>query len=208
MRSRAGLAGAALLLALTACGGGATEEPSGAAEPGSSSSEAPSAPTDPSPTAAPSGPGVPQPGVPLADGDVLELDLAQVRVPAGWGRDSLDHPELRSAMDPETKTFVSLEVYEDVAVSLEGEPDPLPEMARLTRKPLPKPNRIEVLDEVELDGQEFFHLSGPGPYEFTDAFGTSRDGRKVLLTFAFRPETSKRERERLIAAIAPTFAWR
>lgn len=169
-------------------------------------SDAPeSAPDEPAAsTATPSA--SPTPTVEPASGVRLAYAGAAMRAPAGWERlkGPIVAPWSKSASDPDLRqSFIRLSALTTLNLR-----DPVAKRgqlaARLSHHDYPD-STVEVLDMVELDGVEFYHIAGKENGYWLDQYGTVLGDfdRDLQLEFWLHPSEypSRQEREELIAPI-------
>ncbi|WP_110182870.1 hypothetical protein [Nocardioides solisilvae] len=221
MRSRLGrkalaaLVGAVLAsLVLVGCGddadgGGSADEPTVSASDGASESPSDgSGQEDDAEDGSGTDAGLPGAdlGVEPASGKYLTTELARLRGPKGWRYDTeLDFLQL--AAHRRQPTSVSLATRVDTYGQLNGPmtPDELAQNAISVR---PEPGKVKALDNVVLDGVEFYHISGPNGANWREQLGVSHEGMDVTIRFDFAKDAAPREREELMASVLPTFEWR
>ncbi|WP_379176584.1 MULTISPECIES: hypothetical protein [unclassified Nocardioides] len=141
--------------------------------------------------------------MPPATGDLLEQASATMNAPDGYTH----MPDMADYLD-------SAGEDEGIGVVGLGE-DPgwttgtLAEAASTTRRSKPFRPLPERLDDVELDGERAFHLSGAiNAYSVYDEFGALRNGNFIHVEFRQSKSVPAAERQRLIESALASFRWR
>jgi hypothetical protein len=179
---------AAVLVAVSGCGGGSSSTPSaGPADPSS-----PMGGISPTPTG---------PSYAPASGKRIALPQLTLRAPSAYEVDT-SYPLIPGAYSPKTGselTFANIHVY------------PGTSNARFARivlhdadwRPLPR-----KLPDVTIDGRSFYHLSGrTHEGTFVDDYGRVQGARSVELTFEVR-RVSPAARKKLVGSVLASVRFR
>jgi hypothetical protein len=193
VRTRSGVAAAAAVLTLLLASCSDSDEPSGAA-PDAGASESPESPEE-QPTE--TGPTETTPAVEPATGPAIGVKGLEVRAPADWItteplaiQQSAGPPDVIGSMIsvfrfPNSGLF-TVDELGDEEVSDMG--------ARSRRR-----------DDVELDGEQFYHLTGtlePGLY--AERFGTIVGDDRLSVQFEFGNGQGRAERDEIIQSVLAT----
>jgi hypothetical protein len=193
VRTRSGVAAAAAVLTLLLASCSDSDEPSGAA-PDAGASESPESPEE-QPTE--TGPTETTPAVEPATGPAIGVKGLEVRAPADWItteplaiQQSAGPPDVIGSMIsvfrfPNSGLF-TVDELGDEEVSDMG--------ARSRRR-----------DDVELDGEQFYHLTGtlePGLY--AERFGTIAGDDRLSVQFEFGNGQGRAERDEIIQSVLAT----
>lgn len=199
MKSRLGSLTVCAVLTLAAgCSGG---DPG--AGPGASGSEGTSeatsegtAPASEEPTSEPSA----EPSAPAvepASGPDLSQRTFTVRAPQGWELTREGDPFTAQATDGLSAISVTeIEDFGDGVLSID-------QQAQIALESGPYLQDPKILDPVEIDGREWYHLSGPTDrVRHLDAFGTSEDGTSYSVDISLNRElVTPAQREDVVASV-------
>lgn len=181
----------AALASTAACSGGddapgATPAPAG---PTSSSGAATG-----TPTGAPSAPSTPE--VEPASGPDLSQTRLTVRAPQGWELTREGDPFTGQATDGLSSIIVTeIEDFGDGTLSLR-------EQARIALESSAYLQTPSIVDPVEIDGRQWFHISGPMDKVRTiDSFGMSEDGTSYTVSITITRSDSEAERQAVVDAV-------
>lgn len=188
----AALALSGLLLAGCGDDGAAPEDPGPSPAPGSASTgSADAGPTGPTGAS-----------VPPADGVRLELPAISVHAVAGWEVDAM-----------QTDSSVSATSTDQLgnSVSLSQVPDPadgrlgLRRAAELSIDAALWLQRPRILEPVELDGVEVYHVSGRvSTAQLVEEFGATVDGQGVSVQILLHDQVPAKERREIVRSILAT----
>ncbi len=195
MKHRLGLVTvcAVLVLASAACSGEDPAPGATGAETGSSAGGGAST----APSAAPSAEEPPTPEVEPASGPDLTQTNLRVRAPQGWELKQEGDPFSGQATDGLSSIFVTeIEDFGDGLLDIS-------EQARIAVQSGPYLQKPKILDPVEIDGREWYHIAGPTDrVRHIDAFGTSEDGVSYSVDISLQRELiSAAEREAIVASV-------
>ncbi len=196
-RNLAAAASLGLVLAIgAACDGsedpGPDPSPSATGTPGSGS---------PTPSDEPSA----EPSAEAATGPLLKMPEAQVRAPEGWVKADGMVPTISRATPPEGISAIRLG-----SIDAFGATPSLDELAQNTimaslaeTKPKKQPN-------VEIDGKEVYHLSGPtDERNYLDQYGVVYKDRIVTLEIDLDTKyVSEAERAEIVESVLASFTWK
>lgn len=198
MKSRLGSLTVCAVLALTAgCSGddpGAGPDVPGSATPsgGASTTDEPSSQPSVEPSVEPS-----TPSVEPASGPDLSQKTLTVRAPQGWQLTREADPFTAQATDGLSAISVTeIEDFGDGLLSIR-------EQAEIARDSGPYLQDPEILEPVEIDGLEWYHLAGPTDrVRHLDAFGTSVDGTSYSVDISLQRElVTPAQREQVVASV-------
>lgn len=194
-RSLGSLAVCAVLVLTSACSGEEDEPGPSAGGSESVSGESASASGEPTTEPSPSPPAISE--VEAASGPDLTQTHLTVRAPEGWELTREGDPFSGQASDGLSAIFVTeIEDFGDGILSLRKQA----EIARATGAYLQKPT---ILDPVEIDGREWYHLAGPTDrIRHVDAFGTSEDGLSYSVDISLNRATfTPAQRQQLVDSV-------
>ena len=206
MTPRSGVAAAATALALflTGCSSsgdalsdgpdspeGTSESPATSEAPTEAPSETPSGSPDESPAEVET-----TTGVAPATGKVIKVENLRVNAPQGWFvSDPLGMQQ--AASPPELGTMLTVFRFPN------SELFTIDELADEEVSDMGKGGKR--LDDVELDGQQVYHLTGqPSPGEHAERFGTIVNDERVSIDFGFANGESKAVRKKIIQSVLVT----
>lgn len=185
---------AALVLALTGCGGGSAPGADPSSSGTSASSEAPSEDVSTSPS------------VPPATGEVMELPDATMNAPQGWSIEKQDLGHLWEARSPDAMMSIYFSQVDGSVVSL----DHLLEVGALNAFD----GKPRLSFDAELGGQPAFRAVGTDLVSTRVAYGGVNDGPAtgdsvgVVVEFSPFESVPKREWQRVLDSALASFRWR
>lgn len=187
-RTRASAPVVLLVLALVGCGVGSEPESAPNDVPTSASEGASSA----SPTEAESA----SPTVAPATGKVIKVEGLKVRTPQGW---NTNIPlALQQAAFPKGLIATFMRVYR------------FPNSGLFTIDELAQSELAEYgskgrrLEDLELDGEQVYHLRGNPRGVYAERFGTIVDDARVFLEFQFANDEDRSTRDEIIQSVLAT----
>lgn len=184
---------ALLLVALSAAACGGSDDPQ------------PQEPASSTPTSASTSPSAPtSSATPAAAGPLLDLPHASVHAPDGWKKlDDLVSTQ-RDAGDDDS--FSSVTLGEVDAFGGQTDPD---ELAKSAIRTSPYPTDPKVLDTVEVDGVEMYHLAGKvDKHAYLEAYGAVVDDTIVSLSFTFATWIEPAERQETVDSVLASYRWK
>lgn len=171
LRPLAVCAVSAVLVLTSACSGEEPEPGPGATGTGTAGGSATAATPSGEASSAPSPEQPSTPEVEPATGPDLTQTNLTVRAPQGWTLKKEGDPFSGQATDGLSAIFVTeIEDFGDGLLDLRTQ-------AQIALDSGPYLQKPKILDPVEIDGRQWYHLSGPmDRVRHVDAYGTSEDG--------------------------------
>ncbi|WP_341923713.1 hypothetical protein [Nocardioides psychrotolerans] len=193
-RSLGSLSLCAVLALTSACSG--EDDPAPGAG-GTASTPEESAPSSDEPTAeaSPEQPATPE--VEAASGPDLTQTNLSVRAPEGWTLTREGDPFSGQASEGLSSIFVTeIEDLGDGVLSIQ-------QQAEIAQNGGAYLTRPKILDPVEIDGREWYHLAGPTDrIRHLDAFGTSEDGLSYAVDISLNLATfTPAQRQELVDSV-------
>ena len=176
----------AVLVLTTACSGEDSAPGPGASAPETSAGQSPSSaqPSTEEPT---------DPVVEPATGPDLTQTTLSVRAPEGWKLAREGDPFSGQATDGLSSIFVTeIEDFGDGLLDID-------EQAQIALESGPYLQEPKILEPVEIDGREWYHISGPTDrVRHIDAYGTSEDGVSYSVDISLQRELITAAQRRMI----------